>query len=393
MRTISIPSDRGRRGSVLLLVLILSLVVGGLAVSFSDSGRLQLDASRDVSAELHSDLATQSGLEFAQRQLLLDPQWAGTGSNGLTVGNGLRFAVTRDDSGGATTLEVDGSFGESRSRLAAEVETGGGGTPLSDHAVVFLGREFDAAHVHLHDGGLLLADQLGVIDDWVNHPGGGGDWVAGGPSSLGVMDLDKFHIWDSVLQHYTDTDYRLKHGTQEQITQRVQMPAWDLSDWAIPGPGKTIFTGTTHIAHLHTPDTVVVIADPSDEIHIENSHIDGGVVVWCENTYDLRGPFRNRVKIENCHIGDGMVPHVGVLAPASQIELENCHVSGLNFVQTYKELENNQVSGQVIVVDQFYLENSHIYFDPLVVQNPPPGISYPHSGSGVSLQGIREVYQ
>jgi len=372
--------------------MLFTVLIGGLAVSFSSSGRLQLDVSRDVAAELHSDLAAQSGLEFSQRQLLLDPAWDGTGGLYLTVGDGFQFLVGRSDAGGVSSFQVDGVSGTSSSSLEASLDRDGG-NGLGDQAVVFLGRVFDAAHIHLHDGGMLMADQLGVIDDWVNFPSGGGAWQPGGPASLGGIDMKHFHIWDGSLYHYAEADYRLKRGEQVRTTERVQMPAWDLSQWAVPGSGKMIFTHQNHIAHLHTPDTVVVVSDPGAEIHIENSHIDGGVVIWCENTWDLRDSTRNRVKIENCHIGDGGVPHVGVLGPAAEIELENCHVSGLGFVRSYKELENNQMTGQLIVVDTFYLENDHVYFDVNVVNDPPPGINYPNTGGSVSISGIREVYQ
>lgn len=397
-RTLHRGCPRRQRGSILILVLILSALIGGLAVSFGGTSHLQRGVERDVLAELQSDLAAQSGLEYAQRRLLLDPQWNGTGQAGVTLDGGLRFAVTRSEAGGQTTLAVDGWHGTSQARLEAEVEVEGGGTTgYADKALVFIGRSLELAHVHIH-GDMLLADQTGVVDDWINAANGGGSWQPGGPSSIGTIKFNKLYVWDGTLFHYTDTNYKLKKGDQQRITERTQMPAWDLSTWTIEGPGKLIVDGTgtggedIHISHVHTTATLVVISDPGQDIHIENCHIDGGVVIWCENTWPVRDQARNEVHIENCHIGDGELPHLGILAPAADMEVENCHLTGFHLVRSLDELQNDQILGQVVVIEELDIENVHITYDPLIGADPPAGVTFPSSGGGVSIAGIREVY-
>ncbi|MBC8330090.1 MAG: hypothetical protein H8E31_15230 [Planctomycetes bacterium] len=371
---------------------MLTALVGGMAASFGGSTSLQLSVSRDLVAELKSDLAAQSALEFAQRQLLQDPAWPGTGDAGLEFGDGLGFRVLRSGVGGQATLEIAGSYGGSRMQLEASLETsGGGGNGTGDKALVFLGKEIELEHVHIH-GHVLLADTLGVVDDWVNFPGGGGAWVAGGPDALGEVELKNLHVWDSVLHHYDDTDYRLKHGTQQLTTERAKMPAWDLSSYLVPGPDKLIYTGQTHIQHLHTTKTLVVVVDPGEEVHIENCHIDGGIVVWCDNTEDLRGAARNLVKIENCQIGGAAETTAGVIAPACEVEIENNHLTGMVFLGSAREFENNQMTGQLIVVNELELEHAHIYFSPLPGLYPPRGITHVNAGGEVALVSVREDF-
>ncbi len=383
----------GQRGSVLLLVLILSAIVGGMAASFGGSSTLQRDVSRDVVAELKSDLARQSGLEYARRQLRLDPYWEGMDGDSISFGDGASFSVNKSGSTKMPMLSISGSFGESEARLTAmmhvecECREGGSG----NKALVFLGKELKLKHVHVH-GNMLVADTTGVVDDWVNDPGGGpGAWVAGGPDSIEGVTISKAHVWNSTLYNYTDTNYKLKRGVQAKTSERAKMPAWDLSSYLVPGPEKIIYTDQTHIRHLHTTKTLVVVADPGEEIHIENSHIDGGIVIWCENTYDLRGEARNSVKIENCHIGGG-ASTAGVIAPACAVEIENNQISGFCFIGSTCEFENNHLSGQLIVVNELEIENAHIYYDAHSGVNPPIGITHGSAGMGVEFMSVKESY-
>ncbi|MBL7008677.1 MAG: hypothetical protein ISR76_06740 [Planctomycetes bacterium] len=380
------------------MVLVFCTMISGLALTFGGASQKQRDVARDVTAELRSDLAAQSGLEFAQRQLMLDSDWAGTGLDGVTLASGLHFDVQRLDAGGETTLQVDGTHGRSLARLEAQVLVeDGGGTTYGDKALVFLGRSLDLAHVHIH-GDMLLADTTGVVDDWINGASGTGSWQPGGPPSIDGIDFDKFYVWDGTLFKYTDRSYSLKKGDQQQISERTQMPAWNLSSWAIDGPGKLIHDGTgggsedIEISHVHTTSTLVVISNPGQAIHIANSHIDGGIVIWCEDTWPIRDSGRNQVHVENCHVGDGQSPHIGILSPAADQAVENCHLTGFSMVRSLDKLQNDQILGQMVVVDSLDIENVHITYDPLIGSDPPSGISFPTSASGVTITGIREAF-
>ena len=65
-------------GSVLLMVLLVTGLIATMALSFANSMATQIQLARDHAATLHADLAAQSGLEYAQRRLFLDPLWQGT---------------------------------------------------------------------------------------------------------------------------------------------------------------------------------------------------------------------------------------------------------------------------------------------------------------------------
>lgn len=77
------PLPRGRqRGSVLLLVVMLMSVLFAVSVSMTTSTQDQIEIQVDGSDALKASLAAESGLEYAQRRLLLDPSWTGSGLNG-----------------------------------------------------------------------------------------------------------------------------------------------------------------------------------------------------------------------------------------------------------------------------------------------------------------------
>ena len=71
-------SDSSARGSVLLLTLVVTGLIAMVSLSFGAPVDARVEVAREEAASLRTELAAQSALEWARRQLALDPQWKGT---------------------------------------------------------------------------------------------------------------------------------------------------------------------------------------------------------------------------------------------------------------------------------------------------------------------------
>lgn len=405
------------RGSVLLLVLVIAGLLAGLAAGFVASARQQIQGAGDVRDELEADLATQSGLEFAQRRLLLDREWPGTAPGGVILPGGGRFEVASQELGGQHLLAVSGAdaAGSGAARIEATLDVNLG-NPTSDKALVFLGRELNLSKV-LINGDAILADRLGVVRDWV-HNGEGGTWVAGGPASLEPFELSWVNHAGTLFK-YSDTAYGVRD--ERQVEAPVYMPAWDLNDYLGEAPGRLITTrGGLWEGETFT-DTVVFHLAPGESLTLRQCQFLGGVVVWCERTSDLRAAARNQVWIRDCNIGAGNAPHIGVLAPAANLGmaadtgegghvcfenhgcgLEHCcvhgaaggsQIHGFTFVRSLKHLSGTLLHGQLFVVDEIdELSGSNIIYHNQVGENPPPGITTVDGADHVRVELVREVF-
>ncbi len=404
------------RGSVMLITLLISGLVAALAMSFSQSTRLQLDNSGDVRRETHADLAVQSGLEFAQRQLLLDPDWTGTGVNPMPLPDGSSFQVSAARSGEQHLLTVDGTAagtaGTARVEATLKVD---GGNSTADKALVFLGEELSMENVHIN-GDFILADELGVVMDW-NH--NAGDWIPGGPDSLEPFTLSWMNLNDTLFK-YSDTVY--VSGAQEQkISSKVYMPSWDLNGYLGSHPDREVLTTGGLYENQTFTKTVVFHLAPGEEVTLRKCRFLGGIVVYCERTTDLRGPERNRLWMRDCTIGTGSGPHVGLIAPATKVGLaassgEGSHecftnhqcgqqhccingkkggsqIHGFSFVHGLEYLSGLLVHGQLFVVDEIeHFSTSNIIYHNQVGDDPPEGIQTVNSSDKVEIEQLREVY-
>jgi len=82
------------RGTVLILVLIITSLLATAAWSYTDEVDSLVDNTRDEGGALKAEFAAESGMEYAQRRLTLDPFWAGTGPGGFTMPDGeTRFTI------------------------------------------------------------------------------------------------------------------------------------------------------------------------------------------------------------------------------------------------------------------------------------------------------------
>lgn len=94
MRPINTLSANRDRGSVLLLVILVTGLLTTVVASFHAGMEDTLDVTRNETGSLTAEFAAESGLEYAQRRIMIDPNWTGTGSAGILLPDGkTRFFV------------------------------------------------------------------------------------------------------------------------------------------------------------------------------------------------------------------------------------------------------------------------------------------------------------
>lgn len=155
-----------QRGSILLLTLLTTSVLAMLSLSFAATMKSSIQVTRDHNAHLLSDLAAQSGLEFAQHQLLLDPEWDGTSKEGASFGEDVTFVVTRAEGPKSrvlpteVTLTIQGIKNTSLTQVQAKILVTPG-DPLLDKSVSILGGASGSNLVI--NGDYLLIDAAGHL--------------------------------------------------------------------------------------------------------------------------------------------------------------------------------------------------------------------------------------
>ena len=78
VRNKPIPKN-GRRGSVLLLVVITMSMLSMFAIGATENSRTLINTAITDRSILHARLAAESALQYSHRQLTLDKDWVGTG--------------------------------------------------------------------------------------------------------------------------------------------------------------------------------------------------------------------------------------------------------------------------------------------------------------------------
>lgn len=176
----NLPSWRSgtthRAGSILLLSLLITGLIATVTLSFANAMSTQIQLSRDQAVTLQADLAAQSGLEYAKRQLRIDPLWTGTLEGPLTFAEGATFSIARKEGQGSKVLPTDvelvleGQVEDSLARYETELQVNPG-DPLMDKSVSVLGDvtgsniRIDGDYMILDAPGWLWSFHLELIDD------------------------------------------------------------------------------------------------------------------------------------------------------------------------------------------------------------------------------------
>ncbi|MFK5956224.1 MAG: hypothetical protein QM477_07250 [Planctomycetota bacterium] len=322
-----------------------------------------MDVQRDESAALRAAFAAESGLEYAQRRLLLDSTWNGTGSVGLTLSDGLThfvIAAAPDASSpygdNVHVLAIEGDYQESKSQLGSTVQVFSGEAGNTQLTLIALGENFKMKHGMVY-GDVLVSDKANKVNDWVFDAQGVGSYQPGG------ADLDGSTIFfctgvDGTLFKFDGLggDYQWL-GDEVLVTENSQAPAWDLDDWIVPGPGKVIFNGVTSMNWEYFDETAVFILDAGEKLVLNGCTFAGGLVVYCPKDYDLRQGYRNLIKLKNSTCvggGDGGVePNIGIIAPGGKLanDWNSNWICGFNFVNEIGLLRYAEIYGQTIVLN------------------------------------------
>ncbi len=173
------------------------------------------------------------------------------------------------------------------------------------------------------------------------------------------------------------------------------MPAWNLDSWLIPGEDRIIFEGVTLLENQTLHETAVFRLNEGETLSLNHCQLLGGVVIWAPKTQGLRQEPRNTIKIKSCHIGNGALPHVSLLAPAAEIKTEGggSQYHGLCFWNALDDLKNSQIVGILIVVNKMDdLKWSQVVYDPQTGKNPPEGVLLGNAQAGAPILELTERY-
>ncbi len=377
------------------MVLILTLVFAGvlilLAASMSASTRSRLGSSRDEAQALRAEMASEAGLEYAQRQLSLDPDWPGTAGQEVQMGSGGSFEVAvkgREhllDGGTNVNLSVAGRHGEALHRFSSLVRvTPHQMTPYS-YALMVLGENFSMSHGLVH-GDVLFADRAHKVNDWTFDAGGVGYYAEGsGPAEDGKKEFIGTVVDGSVFKYRDDLPNYQPLAPEIVIQENTWAPAWDLDEFLAPGPGKVILTNPHNIGNqqwnlvnLTYEETVVIRLTNQQTVTLTNCNFLGGLVIDCPKNYDLRAGGRNLVHVKKNNVigggAGGVEPNIGLVAPGGTLLTDNdtVSVSGFTLVNDVKFMRNASIRGQMVILnDAFDITDSTITRDPALAAGTP----------------------
>ncbi len=288
---------RSQRGSILLLTLLTTSVLAMLALSFAATMKSSIQVTRDHNAHLLSDLAAQSGLEFAQHHLLQDPEWDGTAKEGESFGEEATFVVTRAEGPKSrvlpteVTLTIQGFKNSSLTQLQAQILVTPG-DPLLDKSVSILGGA-SGSNLAIH-GDYLLIDAAGHLWEFRE------DLMESVQEDERVVfDAD---LRDRIVLNFTSTEIERIKGkimatvdselsktsttlTEDELKAAYYAEALDL--WAAKGGGETHISGEDgQVQGVWLPvtgDTAPVLSlsrldAPGDLHHYANTNYD-----WAES--------------------------------------------------------------------------------------------------------------
>jgi len=398
------PHIHGKqRGTVLLLVILITGLIATVTASFSGSVDDRMDVQRDESAALRAEFAAESGLEYAQRRLLLDSSWSGTGPNGLTLSDGKTYFMisAAADPGSAYganvhVLEVEGEYDESKAQLGGAVQVHAGEAGDSELALIFLGEDFKQTHGMIY-GDALVTDKANMVNDWVFDAEGNGSYQAGGAAADGDTKFICTGIDGTLYKYDPDAEDYQWLGQEVVITDNSQAPSWDLDDWIEPGEGKVIFDGVTSMSWEYYDETAIFILDEGETLTLRGCTFAGGLVVYCPKDYDLRQGYRNLIKLKQDTCiggGDGGVePNIGLIAPGGKIKNDGngTWMCGFHFVNEVGNMKFSDIIGQLVILNDCQNLNSCeiTYYAP-AAEGRPSVINF---GSVGGYTDVLEVFE
>ncbi|MCP4092602.1 MAG: hypothetical protein GY747_04055 [Planctomycetes bacterium] len=386
------------------MILVTSLLAAATA---SYSGTLEdvVDVQRDEASALRAEFAAESGLEYAQRRLMLNPAWTGTGVDGVTLSDGMThfmIAAAPDEASSfgenVHTLEIDGDYGDSSARLGSSVRVFMGESATSELALIFLGENFKQRHGMVY-GDILVTDRANKVNDWVYDAEGNGSYQSGGADADGTTIFVCTGVDGTVYKYRGDMDDYQWLGDEVVITENTQAPAWDLDQYLVEGPGLRIYDGVTKLTNEYVEETAVFILEPDQKLVLKGCTMAGGVVVYCPKDYDPRSGYRNIVMLKNGTCiggGDGGVEdHIGLIAPGARLQNDanGTWMCGFHFVNEIGNFKYADIWGQLVILNRCQnLNDCEVSYYAPVAENRPSAISFGMTGAYTDMMEVFENF-
>jgi hypothetical protein len=397
-------------GMVLVLALAFTGLLILLASGLSRTSRGQIEIRRDEAEALRAEMASEAGLEYARRQLLLDAAWAGTGADAVQIGNGGGFQVavksveTADGGAADVSMTVTGLFGQAVHRFTSVVRLLPGTVDAYTYALLVLGEEFRISD-SLVNGDVMLADEAYRINDWKFDLLGNGYYLdSGGPDDGGSKVFDSTGVNGTVFKYRDDLPDYQDLGEEKLLADNTFMPSWNLDEFLVPGPGKVILTNPHNLGlqnwrmnNLRYEETVVVVLTNNQTLELTNCSFNGGLVIYCPETHDVRSGSRNLVYVKKgTSIGGGaggVAARVGLVAPGARLKGDEARTAmiGFSMVNEVDVLRSSDITGQFVILNGARsIDDTIIQHDPQVTSDLPPWFQY---GSPSSTTQVVSVYE
>ena len=409
-------SDSSARGSVLLLTLVVTGLIAMVSLSFGATVEARVEVAREEAASLRTELAAQSALEWARRQLALDPEWKGTdGSLLLDEDLRLYFKVERLDGASSSweptevSLDLEGSGTRSLTRLTANLSVDPG-DPLRSAALSVLGGDFRARNLSV-DGDLLVLDQPGLLWDPVRATGRphrgdrhfqgrrladgtmgkGRPWAQAPPMPWPVIEIFRLDISGCALR---SSDTSFSRPQERRITRPIHSPAWNLDAWREVRPDAKVFDGVRALRNTTLKKTAVFILEPGEDLILENVRLLGGAVIWGASDHDPHGPARNRVILRGNNFLGGTSQGPALLAPCAEVRTAGGRhqLKGSSFWHSAGQLRRLESRGVCVVLGGIADARDCVFnWDPASASSAPEGMSFFGELPQVDVTGVGET--
>ena len=297
-------------------------------------------------------------------------------------------------------IQVVGTAGEARAQLGAAVKVYPGESGTSDIALIFLGKNFHMLRTTVM-GDALFVDMKNKVNDWAFSLTGVGHYLPGGSNHDGTTNLVLSAVDGTLYKYRNDLAPYQELGEEKIIVDNAVAPAYDLANFLLPGPGKTIYTGVATLTDVYLEDTAVFILDPGVQLTLTNCTLRGGVVLYSPTNFNLRDGYRNEIRLQaGTTIGgglDGAESNLGLLAPAAKLWSDpssSYQVSGFSYVNEIGVMQNTTFMGQLVVLNQVNnLKDSLVIFDESVAMAPPQSVGFGTSIGSTDVISLYEDFQ
>ncbi|MHC4823015.1 MAG: hypothetical protein ACYTEP_03250 [Planctomycetota bacterium] len=396
------------RGTVLLLVIIVTSLLAAVSLSSLQQVESLTDGARDTSSTLKNEFLAESAVAYARTMLAQDLGWDGTDGVPVELAEGLSFEIqaseTNPGSGdGIYTIIGSGETEDGLAELQADVSVDAGVVPDADLALVFLGDQIDILDSWIF-GDLLITDAVGVVDDWAFDSEGVGYHSPGGPYGPFDIGISNTAIVGD-LYKYTDNVY-FAGNDENKISARIQMPEYDLDEYLVPGPDRIIYYYENNMKDVSHEETAVFVLHPGHTLSLDGCNFPGGVIIYVDKEFDPRSPDINKVLLKHhTSIGGGtggVSPYIGLIAPGAEIQFthpgcawaeDHNDIYGFNLWNKVHMIKQAQLLGQLVVINEIkYFRDTVLLFDPSVAENIPSGITFSVPNGESALLSMNEYY-